>query len=841
MCTTPVSLTVTNTTSTSVTLSWTAVNSNDPNVVINGYQFRYAPVVNNTPTNYVNVNGLNSPVLNAPFTITGLSPDTNYQFEVRTICQVNQNTENSDYGTATVQVRTLVSCQTPTGVTLSNPTDQSIIVNFTPSAGVTSAAANPATNSSAGYTIRYKKASDVVYTEVPLNAMSNPMSAPNPVYLIQGLEASTTYNVSVAARCGAGNTSPFSTDQSLATLAACNSPVINNAFNITSTSAILDWINTNPSSSIFDIEYRMSSMQTWTLIPNFTATNSAQTQYEINGLVPDTTYIYRVKAKCANNLISGWSATSQFTTNPPVENIDADLFIANPISTTEAYFNWNSLVNVAGYILQLRSEGSSGWEVSIPESGYSNQSAAYTDVLSPGESYEARVITIGSDGVSQSTGSEVIDFTMPVDCVPPPVTSIAISNIDDTTFIISWDKIAESFYYTVEVADTEFCTGFTDATYTAPFPITYPSGDVDFGAHLHPYNSYEVTGLTASTTYYVRVRSECDGDIGNLPSDFNILSTAVCATAPANSTQATYAPCAAPTLVATPVTDISPISAKISWNGLATTAPAFGVLAYAVYYRKATGISPWMKVDTVSAPAALGVMEYVVTGLEPNNSYFIGVSLVCEDNPYYESARVVTASFDTPNTNCWAPTTVNVTNIQANSVMVGWTAVPTATEYNIEIELNASGTWASYGPFTGTSTTITGLLPNTNYALRMKSFCNGGTEVSTYSTVSNFTTTAVPCGLVNTATIVHTNPGAVAGKNKFDWAPVPGATSYDVQICTDPAFTTPAATPCTPAVTVYGSDITQTLTTGTNYYLRITATCNTVVGSPSATYSFVAV
>ncbi|MBR4535498.1 MAG: fibronectin type III domain-containing protein [Bacteroidales bacterium] len=118
-----------------------------------------------------------------------------------------------------------------------------------------------------------------------------------------------------------------------------------------------------------------------------------------------------------------------------------------------------------------------------------------------------------------------------------------------------------------------------------------------------------------------------------------------------------------------------------------------------------------------------------------------------------------------PNVTCVRPN-VYVTEVTAESITVSW--APGYTETAWEIEYSEDNTnWTSAGTANTTSYELTGLEPNTNYMIRVRSNC--GSEESEWSTV----TTTTECSGVNIPLIEDFNnaSGSGAGNMVSCWTP----------------------------------------------------------------------
>jgi hypothetical protein len=90
--------------------------------------------------------------------------------------------------------------------------------------------------------------------------------------------------------------------------------------------------------------------------------------------------------------------------------------------------------------------------------------------------------------------------------------------------------------------------------------------------------------------------------------------------------------------------------------------------------------------------------------------------------------------FDISNTNftigqpaaCGDPTGLNETAITTTSATIGWNAVSSALNYDVEYKVNSSSNWISAGNTSSTSVNLSGLSSSTLYDWRVRANCSGG-------------------------------------------------------------------------------------------------------------------
>ncbi|MEZ5013790.1 MAG: T9SS type A sorting domain-containing protein [Chitinophagales bacterium] len=95
---------------------------------------------------------------------------------------------------------------------------------------------------------------------------------------------------------------------------------------------------------------------------------------------------------------------------------------------------------------------------------------------------------------------------------------------------------------------------------------------------------------------------------------------------------------------------------------------------------------------------------------------------------------------------CEAPTDLYADNITATSAKFHWSIVPGTGGYKIYYRESGMGAWIKKQSITNFKT-ISGLLPNTSYDFKIKSFCY--TEFSTFSETETFTTMPLKSGMAS--------------------------------------------------------------------------------------------
>ncbi len=92
--------------------------------------------------------------------------------------------------------------------------------------------------------------------------------------------------------------------------------------NITATSATLKW-TTNAAAFFYEVRYRVVNTTKWTI----KRTKKNYGTKNISGLLPSTSYLWKVRSRCGNNpaLWSDWTKSKKFTTLPMAPGAGDDL------------------------------------------------------------------------------------------------------------------------------------------------------------------------------------------------------------------------------------------------------------------------------------------------------------------------------------------------------------------------------------------------------------------------------------------------------------------------------------------------------------------------------------
>jgi hypothetical protein len=287
-CGTPTGTATSLITTSSATLSWTAVaGATSYNVSYKLASAASYTTVSTTSTSYA---------------LSGLTSSTAYNWQVAAVCASGTSTASTALSFTTAATQT---CGIPTSPTTNSITTSSATLTWGAVAGATS------------YTVSYKLASAASYTTATVTTTS---------YALSGLTSSTAYNWFVSATCAVGPGSATSVvNFTTSAVVACGTPTGAITGSITTTSALLSWTAVAGATS-YNVSYKLASAAAYTTV------NTTATSYSLTGLASSTAYNWQVASVCASGTSTATTALT-FTTLTPSTGC-SDTYESNNTSAT---------------------------------------------------------------------------------------------------------------------------------------------------------------------------------------------------------------------------------------------------------------------------------------------------------------------------------------------------------------------------------------------------------------------------------------------------------------------------------------------------------------------------
>ncbi len=226
------------------------------------------------------------------------------------------------------------------------------------------------------------------------------------------------------------------------------------------------------------------------------------TTFNVTGLIEGTTYYYRVRAVNAGGTSASSNTISATTLiNPPAAPV---AITADPIAQTSFTAKWNSSSTATGYKLDVSAVNT----FTTLLAGYNDLDVANVTSyaisgLTANTSYYYRIRAYNGGGTSSNSNAITVN-TLPDPPSAPAAT--AATDLAQTSLSANWTSAVSATGYRLDVS-----TSNTFSTFVTGY------NNKDVGNVI----SYSVTGLTANTLYYYRVRAYNTG--GESPNS-NVIS-----------------------------------------------------------------------------------------------------------------------------------------------------------------------------------------------------------------------------------------------------------------------------------------------------------------------------
>jgi hypothetical protein len=474
---------------TSIRVSWTPiVYTGDPG----GYRVYYST----TPGGPYTFFGITADKTVSQMDVTGLNSCATYYFVVQTRTNPhanNQNTVDSEYSAESTAT---TSCYPPTAAT-----------NAASGVGTTAATLNGtvnANNSSTTVTFQYglsaSYGSTVTATPSPVTGTTNTAVSS----AISGLTPNTTYHYRVVGQNAGGTAN--GADMTFTTGAVAPTATTNAASGVGTTAAALNGtVNANNSSTTVTFQYGLSTSygSTVTATPSpVTGTTNTAVSSAISGLVPNTTYHYRVVGQNAGGTANGADMT--FITGAAAPTVTTNA--ASGIGTTAATLNGTVNANNAGTTVTFEYGLSTAYGTTVtaaqsPVSGTTNTAvnSAISGLIS-NTTYHYRVVGQNAGGTANGA-----DMTFTTGAAAPTVTTNAASGIGATAAALNGTVNANNSSTTVTF-QYGLSTSYGTTVTASPSPVS--------GTTNTAVNS-AISGLIPNTTYHYRVVGQNAGGTTN--------------------------------------------------------------------------------------------------------------------------------------------------------------------------------------------------------------------------------------------------------------------------------------------------------------------------------------
>ncbi len=399
------------------------------------------------------------------YTPTGLTNNTQYEWQVMNRCPGGEQSDYSPSGLFTTQ------CSVPTGLYSKTTTTTARLSWYI--TGVE--------ESGRLFDLQYRVSGTPNWTIISGLSTS--------YYTLTGLATNVLYEWRVSQICSAAAQSVYSTTASF--VPRCNPVETYNAYAslVTSSSAQFFWLAENEAGTSYEIRYRPVGSSDWTTVSSLTATTSSGT-FDINNLTNNVTYEWQIRTSCSAQISSSYTTGPSFTTQCQIP----DGLYTYILTAKGASLSWNTKGKGVTYNLRYRRAGTTDWTVL---NNLVTTNAALSN-LPAGTGYEWQVQT-RCPADQYSSFSNIASFkTLPCNS---PVAGWTGSTDSSSSF--SWSVYGGDGNTRVELRYR--VTGTTDWL-TRTDLVTASNGN----------GYYTLTGLASSTQYEWQMRSMCSATESSL-------------------------------------------------------------------------------------------------------------------------------------------------------------------------------------------------------------------------------------------------------------------------------------------------------------------------------------
>ena len=687
------------------------------------------------------------------YTVTALSSGTSYFYRVKAYNTAGDGANSDKENPSTLGTVPRIPAVNPA----SNIATVSFDLNWVASAGATK--------------YHYDVATDNLFANKIKNDIEVIAVAPTP---INGLDAGTNYFYRVRA---VNDNGPSDNSGTISVFTLPPTPPAVNPDTPTLTTFNANWgISTGATGYILDVA-TTNNFAAGTFVTGYEGLDVGPVNtYNVNGLTAGITYYYQVRAynTGGTNLVSS-VVKSQATTADDASPTIVTATAATNLLEQSFTANWLAFAGADGYRLQVATDP--GFAADKLVAGFENLNVnAVTTYsvtgLTGGTTYYYKVKAYTTGPPETIAASSTIITALTVPAVP---TAAAADNIGETGFTAHWVGSTGATGYYLEVA--------TDNLFANP--VTGFSNK-----YVNSALSYTVTGLTAGTQYFYRVKAK------------NGSGT----TASSGFLSATTLP-KEPTSVA--AVDVQNASFEAHWLA------ADGATSYLLYVATNSDFSSM--VDGWNGTDVGNNTSRVVAGLNSGTTYYYRVKSA--NNSGASISYSGSIALETAPT---VPVSAPATNLGKYSFTANWTKVSGATKYFLDVATTGTFDAGTFVPgFQNLDVSdvatypVTGLSRGITYYYQVRAFNSNGTS---NSSASQSALTLPPDPAILPAT------GIQSTSFTAKWGTSTSATNYYLDVSKESNFASFVTDWQDVNMDLATSKLVNThITEGTTYYYRVRA------------------
>jgi len=454
----------------------------------------------------------------------------------------------------------------------------------------------------------------------------------------------------------------------------------------------IDFITSRSARASWDAVPGVTSydVQVTNLANNQTVTLSATEAFiDLDALECGTSYTVQIRSYCGGSLNSDFTPGDFFTTLPCCGTVDN---VTNAQTATTISLDWADVPSATSYYVTYEEMGGgtqTGDEMTFTSDIVLTQLKLTSD-------YQINIYTIcGAD-----TSAPFVQIYGTNDDCPTPM-NVTVAETSPSTGRIVWEA---------PIGITTFIVEWRKV-----------GDDLWTSQTVNNALEFTIANLEKGTSYEVQVRSQCapGAESVNIPATFT-----------------TETQCGAPTNVI--VSNVQPTTATVTWSG------GIGATSYVIRYRTTAG-GQWQTRTT-------NLTSIQLLSLTPNSEYEIQVRSQC--GPVDVSTFTPSSFFFTPQgVSCGIPTGLGVNNITQTTANLFWSAIATATGYEIYYR-EFTNTQYQITNATQNFKPITGLRAGTEYRVKVRSVC--GTVFGDFTQEFAFKTPTAKAGFDASEAVSYT-------------------------------------------------------------------------------------
>jgi len=351
-----------------------------------------------TSSPYSNTNVASTPgsvtgtsVTSVSLAVTGLTPNTTYHFRVK-----GTNSAGTTNGTD-LTFTTLAVVPTSTTIAATAITTNGATLNGNVNAN----------NSSTNVTFDYGTTTTYSANSIATPGTVTGTSGTSVGYVLTGLKPNTTYHFRVNGVNSAGTTN--GTDLTFTTTAAAPAVTTSVVSSVTTTGATLNGtVNANNASTAVTFDYGLTTSYGTTVTATqspVTGTTATAVSYVLSGLIPNTTYHFRVNGVNVGGTTNGTDLTFTTTAAAPTVTTSAVSSVTTTGVTLNGTVNANNASAVVTFDYGLTtSYGTSVTATQSPVTGTTATAVSYAiSGLVPNTTYHFRVNGVNTAGTTNGT------------------------------------------------------------------------------------------------------------------------------------------------------------------------------------------------------------------------------------------------------------------------------------------------------------------------------------------------------------------------------------------------------------------------------------------------------